>query len=137
MYNRRLAVSLIAVSLALVTLPLWYQLIWGQGAGPPKLELPEGKERCIEPTSYMRAHHVDVLDMWKETVVREGQRTYRAGDGKEYIMSLTNTCLDCHKAKAKFCDRCHTYVRVSPPCWSCHNIPTEEGRGTTVAQRLD
>jgi hypothetical protein len=59
--------------------------------------------------------------------VRQGQRTYVATDGKEYMVSLTNTCMDCHRDKAKFCDRCHDYVQVSPTCWNCHNTPQAEG----------
>ncbi len=38
-------------------------------------------------------------------------------------MSLTLTCLECHSNKDKFCDRCHDYLRVSPGCWDCHNVP--------------
>ena len=35
--------------------------------------------------------------------------------------SLSATCLgECHGAKADFCDRCHNYAAVSPPCWNCH-----------------
>ena len=135
MYNRRLILPLILVSLVLVTLPFWYQALTGQVGAAPKLELPAGKDRCIESTPYMRSHHVDLLNTWKETVVRQGERVYMAGDGKEYTMSLTNTCIECHKDKAKFCDRCHNYVQVSPTCWSCHNVPKEETRGTTVALR--
>ena len=29
-------------------------------------------------------------------------------------------CLDCHKNKSNFCDKCHDYMGVKPYCWECH-----------------
>ena len=40
--------------------------------------------------------------------------------GKEFEMSLSNTCIECHDNKAEFCDRCHNYASVRPYCWDCH-----------------
>jgi len=71
----------------------------------------------------MRKNHVDLLTRWRDWVVRDGDLEYVASDGKEYTMSLTQTCLECHSNKDKFCDRCHDYLRVSPRCWDCHNVP--------------
>jgi hypothetical protein len=68
----------------------------------------------------MRSEHMRVLDLWRETVVREAKRTYTNPQGKEFVMSLSNTCLDCHSNKADFCDKCHTYASVRPYCWDCH-----------------
>jgi len=31
--------------------------------------------------------------------------------------------MKCHTDKAKFCDRCHNYVGVTPNCWDCHVEP--------------
>jgi hypothetical protein len=73
----------------------------------------------------MRTNHTDLLNTWKEQVVRDGKRTYVSSTGKAHQMSLTNTCMECHANKAKFCDRCHDYMNVKPFCWDCHNIPTE------------
>ena len=123
MHNKGLIAGIILVFLVVVGLPLWYGAATGKSGKMEKLDLPADKKQCVEPTPYMRAHHVDVLSLWKETVVREGKRTYVAGDGKEYTMSLTNTCIDCHKNKEKFCDRCHNYVGAKPRCWECHTYP--------------
>lgn len=129
MYTNKLIIPLIVVALAILTVPFWYQAMAGRAkAAPPKLELPAGKKKCIEPTKYMREHHVDMLNLWKESVFRNGQRTYIASDGKEYTTSLTNTCLECHNDKSKFCDRCHTYVNAAPTCWECHNVPATDRR---------
>ena len=74
----------------------------------------------MRSTEYMKAEHMQLLDVWRDSVVREGQRIYVNPEGKEFNMSLSNTCLDCHSNKAEFCDRCHHYASVRPYCWSCH-----------------
>lgn len=75
---------------------------------------------CVRETEYMKSEHMQLLDIWRENVVRNGKRTYVNAEGKQYDMSLQNTCLDCHSNKAEFCDRCHNYASVSPYCWDCH-----------------
>jgi len=77
-------------------------------------------------TEFMRANHMDLLDQWRDTVVRDDIRTYTSElSGKTYNMSLSDTCLDCHSQKDQFCDACHTYSAVDPYCWDCHVIPEE------------
>ena len=74
----------------------------------------------------MKSEHMRILDLWRNEVVRHANRVYVADDGKEYMMSLSNTCLDCHYNKAEFCDSCHNYTAVNPYCWECH---IEDPRG--------
>ena len=121
MYNKAAIITGIIIFLLVVGLPFWY----GSKGKAPKLELPLDKKTCVESTAYMRAHHVELLASWRDTVVREGNRVYRAHDGKEYRISLTGTCLGCHQKKDAFCDRCHRYVNVNPLCWDCHVAPAE------------
>jgi hypothetical protein len=111
----------IVIFFALFAFPFWFNL--GKAAPPPKLELTEkakAAKQCVLPTEYMRAEHMHVLDQWRYEVVRTGEREFINPDGKEYTMSLSNTCLDCHSNKAQFCDKCHTYASVTPYCWDCH-----------------
>ncbi len=68
----------------------------------------------------MKVEHQQLLDVWRDTVTRDGRRIYVNEQGKQFNMSLSNTCLDCHSNKAEFCDRCHNYASVSPYCWDCH-----------------
>ncbi len=75
---------------------------------------------CVRSTEYMKAEHMQLLDVWRDSVVRRGNRMYVSPSGKEYNMSLSNTCLDCHSNKAEFCDKCHNYASVRPYCWDCH-----------------
>ena len=110
----------------LITLPVWYNMASGKAAYVPEPEIVTEAKQCVEPTPYMRDKHMDLLNDWKESVVREGNRTYTASDGQEYDMSLTGTCLDCHSNKAEFCDQCHNYAAVKPYCWDCHVVPEED-----------
>ncbi len=109
----------VGVFAALVTGPVWYGLGRGKGA-PPELEKAAEGTRCIEPTAFMRARHMELLDRWRNAVVRDDQHVYVATDGTRHPMSLTGTCLRCHAEPAKFCDRCHSYAGVEAVCWDCH-----------------
>jgi hypothetical protein len=84
------------------------------------------EKKCVESKSFMRAEHMVMLNDWRDLVVREGDRIYIANDGKEYVMSLQNTCMKCHSNKKKFCDECHNYLAVKPYCWDCHIQPRED-----------
>ena len=102
--------------LGLVSAPAWL----GRGSGkPPELAKPHGAQ-CVEPVAVMRATHMELLDRWRNGVVRRGERTYVASDGRLYAVSLTGTCLGCHGDAADFCDRCHHYAGVEASCWDCH-----------------
>jgi len=116
--------------LVLLTFPFWY----GKGrTAPPALPLdtPEIQKlpikKCIEPTAYMKASHMELLDRWRDAVVRGGNHLYANQEGRKFFMSLSQTCLGCHSNKEKFCDACHNYSGVKPKCWSCHVVP-QEGR---------
>jgi len=119
----------LALFIILLTAPVW--LSGGRSAIPPEIKvdtpvvqkLPE--KRCVEPTAYMKANHMELLNAWRQAVVREGESDYVASDGKRYRMSLSGTCLHCHSNKDQFCDRCHNYEGVKPACWGCHVVPQE------------
>ena len=126
MYDKAKVLAGIIIFLGLFTSPLWFDFASGQAGQAPEIVIsPEAKaaEQCIEATAYMRANHMDLLNQWRNAVVRNGNRQYRAGDGKTYTMSLSNTCLKCHSNKAQFCDRCHNFEAVAPKCFDCHLNP--------------
>ena len=118
MYDSRKIIAGLVVFVILVTIPVWYNR--GKASTPPNPVLPTDYENCIEDTAYMKASHMQLLNDWRTAVVRDGDRTYTNKAGKTFKMSLTDTCLGCHSSKADFCDRCHTYVDVTPYCWECH-----------------
>jgi hypothetical protein len=124
MQNKTLVVIGIVAFLAIVAGPILYNLVMGKDGVPPELQLPADAKECIEDRLYMRAHHVDILNEWKERVVRTGERTFTARNHRTYPMSLTGTCLKCHADKTGFCDKCHNYAGIRTPyCWDCHNVP--------------
>ena len=86
-----------------------------------KRVVTEAKQGIL-PLKEERDRHKDLLNEWKKSVVRDGHRTYVAGDGQEHNMSLTGTCLSCHPNKEEFCVKCHDYAAVKPKCWDCHNL---------------
>jgi hypothetical protein len=120
-YDREKVLAGLTIFAILVTFPFWYNM--GKAAPAPKPELTkEAKEAkvCVRPTAYMKAEHMQLLDVWRDTVVRDGKRMYVNEEGKSFNMSLSNTCLECHHNKEKFCDACHTYASADPYCYDCH-----------------
>lgn len=125
MKNKGLIITGLIIFFVIATIPLWYNLFAGTKAEMPKVEYTDkAKEAkvCVESTAFMKTEHMQLLDVWRDAVVRKTEGTYVSSSGKEFDMSLTNTCLDCHANKAEFCDRCHNYSSVRPYCWDCHNF---------------
>jgi hypothetical protein len=111
----------IVVFIVAVSFPFWFNM--GKAAPAPQLEYTEkakAAKQCVRSKEFMRVEHMQLLDLWREQVVRAAKREYVSPEGKTYNMSLSNTCLDCHSNKAEFCDRCHNYASVTPYCWDCH-----------------
>jgi hypothetical protein len=123
MRDRYVIMAALAGVLVLITSPVWYARAAGMSARGPEPKLPAQEKACVMPVEYMRTSHMTLLMSWRDQVVRQNIRTWTAGDGKVYTMSLTGTCLRCHANKAEFCDRCHTYAGVAPYCWDCHVDP--------------
>lgn len=120
MYNKGTIIAGLAVFVALVTFPIWFNAL---DAGPmPELELPPGGE-CVLPVNEMKASHMQLLNEWRDDVLRDADRVMVTVDGKEYRKGLQLTCMQCHTSKEKFCDKCHEYASVKPTCWGCHLTP--------------
>jgi hypothetical protein len=129
LYDGRKIIAGIVIFLIVVSIPFWTGR--GKTVAPPDLKLDTPaierlqNKLCVEPAPTMRANHMKLLNAWRDSVVREGNRIYTAADGRTHTMSLTGTCLECHSNKGQFCDRCHNYAGASPACWNCHIIPEE------------
>jgi hypothetical protein len=117
------------IFVALVTFPFIYNVGKANTVPESNLDTPVIKQmavkQCIEPRQFMRAEHMQLLNNWRDSVVRSGNRIYTASDGKQYSMSLQNTCMNCHSNKKEFCDKCHNYMAVNPYCFDCHLQPKE------------
>jgi hypothetical protein len=131
MYNKGTIIAGLALFVLFVTFPIWFN---GLDAGPlPKPELPPGGEKlCVAPASEMRDNHMQLLNEWRDDVLRNADRVTVTVDGKEYRKGLQMACMQCHSNKEKFCDSCHEYAAVKPTCWDCHLTPVEAAKKETL-----
>jgi hypothetical protein len=120
MYDQGKIIPGLIIFLALVTSPFWWQA--GKAGEAPKPQIPKDTQ-CVQSKEEMRTTHMQILNDWRDWVVRGTDRVYVTGDGRKFNMSLSNECMRCHNDKAKFCDQCHNYLSVSPYCWDCHLYP--------------
>jgi hypothetical protein len=142
MYDRGKIIVGVIVFLVVTTFPFWYNKASGTAStSPPPKEVAEGLH-CVENLEFMRSSHMQLLNEWRDTVVRDGRRTYESKDfeGEVYAMSLSNTCLKCHADWTGFpggedamppdqqprgCLECHDYAGVEVYCYDCHVHPEE------------
>ena len=128
MNDKNKIIAGIAIFFVVLTSPFWYNMLVPKTPAPEVVLTAKAKaaEVCVRDTAYMKANHMQLLDEWRDTVTRKGERIYVNPQGKEYTMSLSNTCLDCHSNYDEFCQRCHQYASIEPYCWDCHiNNPKE------------
>jgi len=130
--DRPYIVTGLIVFIVFVTTPIWHGLAARNAAfSAPEIKLPKTEKQCVAPASYMRASHMQLLDIWREDVVDGQKRQYVAYNSKVYDKSLTRTCLGCHGSRKEFCDRCHNYNGVAAlNCWDCHNDASAAARIT-------
>ena len=122
MYNGFAIVAGLVIFFGMLTAPFALGTMTKQYK-QPELKLPVGEKECIESKEFMRTEHMQLLNEWRDWALRDGKRTYINHKGKEFTISLQNTCLKCHNNKAEFCDKCHNDAGVSPYCWDCHIQP--------------
>jgi len=128
MYDGGKVIIGIVIAIILVTFPMWYNLAEDAKATFP--ELAPARDTipgtvCVADTIWMRGRHMDLLNDWRDQVVRQDERFFQLPLDVRREKSLSNTCLGCHAEKDKFCDRCHTFMGVDPYCWDCHVVPEE------------
>lgn len=123
MYDQGKVLTGLAVFVIFITFPIWYN-VSGKEHFPQPLKSTVAKQ-CVKSTDYMRASHMQLLNQWRDEVVRTGKREIIEVDGKQYQKSLQNGCMFCHTSRMKFCNECHQYAAVKPYCWDCHVEPKE------------
>lgn len=130
MNDKGIIITGLIIFVIIILFPVWYNFTKPATVAlePELSEKAKAAKNCVLPKEEMKAQHMQILDEWRENVVRKGKRVYVAGSGKEYNMSLStgdNSCIGCHTNKAEFCDKCHDFASVRPYCWDCHNEPEE------------
>jgi hypothetical protein len=130
MYDGSKIIAGLIVFVGLFTFPFLYNMGKASAKPEPKIDTPViqqlAEKKCVEPKSFMRAEHMKLLNEWRDSAIRKAKRVYVGAEGKEYTISLQNTCMKCHSNKKKFCDECHNYMAVKPYCWDCHLEPKEK-----------
>ena len=126
MYDGGKIIFGLLIFVGLVTFPIWYTYGSGGPGQPPEIVAPANEKACVESKEFMAAWHMDLLNQWRDSVVREGNRISTTAAGDKFEMSLSNGCMSCHSNKTEFCDRCHDYAGVEPYCWDCHIEPKED-----------
>lgn len=124
MYDSGKIIPGLIIFVLLITIPIWYNR-GGAVSEPPKPVLPKDAKTCVLPAAEIRADHMKLLNVWRDEVLRDGDRSTFEIEGKRYQKSLMMTCMKCHTSKKQFCDTCHTYASVKPYCWDCHIAPVE------------
>lgn len=124
MYNGGKVMAGLIIFLLLITSPFLLHIGKADVAPQPSLNTPVinqmSDKQCVESADFMRTEHMQMLNDWRDQVVREEKTVYVSSSGREYEMSLENSCLNCHSNQQEFCDSCHTYADVDPYCWDCH-----------------
>nr|WP_320010622.1 sulfate reduction electron transfer complex DsrMKJOP subunit DsrJ [uncultured Desulfobulbus sp.] len=123
MYDSGKIITGLLIFVLLVTIPVWYNR--GTASNVPEPELPKDVKTCVLPKAEITAKHMQLLNQWRDEVIRTGDRSTLEIEGKQYPKSLMLACMKCHTSKVKFCDKCHTYASVKPYCWDCHLAPVE------------
>ena len=72
------------IFIGLFTYPTWYVFTSGETAMKPDLVLPEREDQqeCVYSAEYMRASHMDLLNDWRDKVVREGNNNSKSNENK-------------------------------------------------------
>jgi hypothetical protein len=118
----------LVVFVGFATYPIWGS--FGEAVNTPQ-PVVNASGHCVESAEWMRANHMQLLDTWRHSVVRDNNRVYVSQTyGTEFDKSLSSTgkqsCMSCHPNKQEFCDSCHDYAHVKPYCWECHIEPKED-----------
>jgi hypothetical protein len=113
----------VAGALLIMVLPIGYSLVSpvvsrSAEDSSPFLDLPEGQ--CVEETTYMRYHHMELLKETREKAVRQGDRGTVGINGREITL---NNCMECHESRERFCSQCHQAVNLQLNCFRCHYDP--------------
>lgn len=130
MNDKNIIITGLVIFFVFLTFPFWYNMGKASPVPEPKLtDKAKAAKECVEPKEYMKLEHMQILDIWRDGVVREANRVYISEKGEKFNMSLStgdDSCMGCHSNKADFCDKCHDYASVTPYCWDCHIEPPKE-----------
>ncbi len=134
----RALISVVLAALALVGALAAQVVVAGDAQGYVKAgSRAAALGACVEPTQYMRRHHMDLIQHQRDATVYQGIRGTRH--------SLAG-CIDCHvgpgsdghpvavNAEHQFCRSCHEFAAVKVNCFDCHDGVPKGGPLSESAQ---
>jgi hypothetical protein len=124
MYNKATIIPGLIIFVLILTSPIWFNGLKAGDLPKPEPTVGVGKQ-CVLPVQEMRDTHMQLLNQWRDEVLRDDDRSTVVVNGKKYQKGLQMTCMQCHTNKEKFCDTCHEYASVKPYCWDCHLTPKQ------------
>jgi hypothetical protein len=121
------------IGVGLLLFPFYYNA--GKAAKAPDPVLTEkAKEAkyCVAPTPYMQRYHMQFLDDWRHTVVRNGDRYYDTSEGTWHLkaMDILNYTVgeDLGKDLKGFYEGTEGktfYKSLQVTCMDCHSNKTK------------
>jgi len=113
------------VAVLIILFPVGYSVLSavvapGQKRAGPFPETPKGKGGCVADRTYMRFHHMELLEEVREDAVRKGIRERKGKNGKEITL---DNCMKCHGSREQACAQCHREVNLRLNCFRCHLDP--------------
>ena len=120
MRERHVLIAAVVLFLVLAASPVWYARAAGSSARGPELKRPDTETACVMPT----AVHALVTHGPARDLARPGGPAGHAEldlAGRQDLQDQPHGHVSALPyQRAEFCDRCHSYAGVAPPCWECH-----------------
>jgi hypothetical protein len=87
MNDKNIIITGLIIFFVFLTFPFWYNMGKASPVPEPKLtDKAKAAKECVEPKEYMKLEHMQILDIWRDGVVREANRVYISKTGKKFNM---------------------------------------------------
>ena len=97
MYKGGKIIASLIIFVAFLAFPFFYNM-GKANAGPENLAANISQlagKQCVEPAAYMKANHMQLLNEWRNSDVRDGKSVYINSQGRPVDISL-ESCVECH-----------------------------------------
>jgi len=121
----------LVIGVALFLSPILYNGV-GKAAKAPVPELTakaKAAKACVAPKPYMTAWHMQLLDNWRQEVVRDGDRYYNTNENLWWDYSLDSRILESWRRLVTASDQDEApgatgkiyYKSLQVTCMDCHS----------------
>ena len=91
LFGRNRVIAGLVIFVVLITIPLWKNLGKTVPAPAPSLDTPVIKQlaakdkKCVMPTEWIRANHMQMLVEWRDNVVRDEEQKVTVSRGRDFV----------------------------------------------------